>query len=167
MPTITEETITGLAFCVDGRCPGYEQQEVPALRRVSAFSYLELGGDLPGIERSSAQVLFLNEGDAVCPHCGKPRLVEDQVRPEYPNTSGQDPLAIFSRQGAAAQVRTMVADQAQRDVEAAQMRATLAEQSAAMERMASIIERQSDAIDELQARPRGPGRPRSVPKEGE
>jgi hypothetical protein len=155
MPTVTEENIVGLAFCIDGRCPGYEQQTVPALKRTNEYSYVELGGDLPGIERSSSQVFFIHEGDAVCPHCGKPRLVDEQVRPEYPNTSGQDPMAIFNRSGAAAQMREMIAEQARREVETATLRAQLAEQSAQMERMAN-------AIEELQSRPRGPGRPRKV-----
>lgn len=159
MPTVTEESVTGLAFCIDGRCPGYEQQPVEAVKRTSQFSYLELGGDLPGIERSSEQVFFVNEADAVCALCGKPRLVSDQERPEYPNTSGQDPLAIFNRQGAAAQMREVLRDQEaeklRHEAEAAGLRSMLAEQSAQLERMAA-------AIEELQARPRGPGRPRGA-----
>jgi hypothetical protein len=167
MPTVTEDTITAQASCTDGRCPGYEQVEVQAVKRLNQWSYVELGGDLPGIERTSSQVFFANEEDTACPFCGKPRIVDDQIRPEYPNMSGQDPLAIFNRAGAAAQMREVIADQARREVETAQLRATLAEQSAQMERMAALVERQAEAIDELQARPRGPGRPRSVPKEGE
>ena len=165
MPTVTEETVTALAFCIDGRCPGYNQVPVEAIKRRSEFSYLELGGDLPGIERSTEAVIFANEGDAVCEHCGKARLVSEQERPEYPNTSGQDPLAIFNRQGTANQMRDMLLAQAERDKEQAEMRATLAEQALAMERMNALIERQAGVIDELQARPRGPGRPRKV--EGE
>lgn len=165
MPTVTEQTVTALAFCIDGRCPGYNQQPVEAVRRTNEFSYLELGGDLPGIERSTTQVFFAREEDAVCEHCGKPRLVEEQERPEYPNVSGQDPLAIFNRAGAAEQMRTVLLEQAQRDRELAEMRAQMAEQALAMERMTALIERQSGVIDELQARPRGPGRPRKV--EGE
>lgn len=163
MPTVTEQPITGLAFCVDGRCPGYNQEPVPALKRTSEFSYLELGGDLPGIERSSSQVLFVNDDDAVCALCGKPRMVSDQERPEYPNTSGQDPMAIFNREGSAAQMRDVLrnqeVEQLRHNSETAGLKTLLAEQAAAMERMSS-------AIEELQSRPRGPGRPRK-PEESE
>lgn len=158
MPTVTEETVTGLAFCIDGRCPGYNQQEVQAVKRTNEYSFVELGGDLPGIERSTSQVFFADESDAVCGYCGKPRLVDDQLRPEYPNTSGQDPLAIFSHSGGAAtQVRDMLreqeAEKLRRDAENADLRATIAQQATLMERM-------SAQLDDLQARPRGPGRPR-------
>jgi hypothetical protein len=47
----------------------------------------------------------------------------------------------------------MIVEQAKRDTEAAQMRTQMAE-------MAALLERQTAIIDELQARPRGPGRPR-------
>ena len=57
-------------------------------------------------------------------------------------------------------MREMIAEQVKREVETATLRAQLAEQSVAMERMAN-------AIEELQSRPRGPGRPRKVDGESE
>jgi hypothetical protein len=166
MPTVSEVPITALAFCIDGRCPGYNQQPVEAVKRVTEFSYVELGGDLPGIERSTEAVMFADDGDAVCSHCGKPRLVSEQERPEYPNTSGQDPLAIFNRQGAANQLREIIGEQEKEKLrhqaETSELRTMIAEQSARMEQMASLVERQAGVIDELQSRPRGPGRPRKV-----
>ena len=161
MPTVTEQSITALAFCIDGRCAGYNQQPVEAVSRTNEFSYVELGGDLPGIERSTTQVMFANEADAVCPHCGKPRLISEQERPQYPNTSGMDPMAIFQYrdQQNQNQVRDLMRDQEseklRREAENAELRAQLAN-------VTTLLERQASVIDELQSRPRGPGRPRNV-----
>ena len=88
MPTVVEATIDALASCRDGRCPGYEQQPVQAVRTVTEFSYFDLGGDVPGIERSTELIRFADLDDLPCPACGEPRLVSDQVRPIYQNLSG-------------------------------------------------------------------------------
>lgn len=170
MATVTEERIEALAFCIDGRCPGYEQQPVPAVRRLNEFSYRDLGGDIPGIERSTTDVVFADpEHDGVCGFCGKPRLVSDQERPEYPNTSGRDPLEIYHRGQAAGQMRELIGGQEterlKRELEASELRTALAEQATRMEQMAGLLERQSSVIEELQSRPRGPGRPRKTEDE--
>jgi len=156
MPTVTEQNVTGLAFCIDGRCPGYNQQPVLAVKRTSEFSFVENGGDLPGIERSTSQVFFADEADAVCQHCGKPRLVEDHERPEYPNTSGRDPMEIFHFQGQAANTmrEMMLAQENEKlrhEAEVSELRSQMAAQGALMERMAA-------QLDELSVA-RRPGRP--------
>lgn len=172
MPIVTETEVTALAFCVDGQCLGYAQESVPALRRTSEFTYRELGGDLPGVEKSTTDVQFVNDEDAVCALCGKPRLISEQERPEYANVSGQDPEGIFKYKGQAeGQVRDILRDQelkdARRDTENAELRALIAQQNAAIERMTGHLERQAAQVEELQARPRGPGRPRRVQGEDE
>src|SRR5262245_54015671 len=88
MPTVTETLVDGWAHCGDGRCPGNKQQAVKAIVTITEFSYFELGGDIPGIERSTELVRFNDVADAQCPHCGEPRAVANQVRPVYPNVSG-------------------------------------------------------------------------------
>lgn len=172
MPIVTEDRIEALAFCIDGRCPGYEQQPVPAIRRRNEFEYRELGGDIPGVERSTIDVVFADpDTDATCTFCGKPRLVSDQQRPEYPNTSGRDPLEIFHRGQAAGQVRDMLGQQEnerlKRDLENAELKTRLAEQDARMEQMAALMERQTAMLERLEDQPvkRGPGRPRKIPDE--
>jgi hypothetical protein len=136
MPTVTETLIDGWAHCGDGRCPGNKQQAVKAIRTVAEYSYFELGGDIPGIERSTDQVRFNDLADAQCQHCGEPRHVADQVRPIYPNVSGIPQDRLLQTNGAERILELQLAD-AKRDAEMAQMRATLERQSALIERLAN------------------------------
>lgn len=148
MPTVTDVVVDGFANCIDGRCPGYLQERVAVVRRTQEFSFQELGGDLPGIERSMIDAAgFADERDIACAHCGKPRIVSLQERPEYPQTSGQDPFRLLNLTHDK-QVRDMQISGLERDRELAEMRASMAELRA-----------------ELASRPRGPGRPRKVEDE--
>lgn len=142
MPTVMELTVRGYASCADALCPGYAQEEVDVRRREQQFSYLELGGDLPGIERSVITAPgFVNPGDVTCSHCGKDRFASLEARPEYARASGQDPLRLLNM-SVDQQVRDMQVGREQQRAELAEMRAELAE---------------------LRAARRGPGRP---PKDG-
>lgn len=148
MPTVTELVVEGFANCIDGRCPGYLQERVGVVRRTQEFSFVELGGDLPGVERSMIDVAgFADERDVPCPHCGQARIASLEQRPEYPQTSGQDPLRLLNLTHDK-QVRDMQISGLERDREMAEMRAAMAELRA-----------------ELASRPRGPGRPRKVEDE--
>lgn len=95
MPTVTEQDKTGYAFCSQARCPGNSQQKVPAVYRVTERTYREMGGDSPGIEASWQTVLFKNEDDANCAHCGRRREITDQPRVTYENLSGQNPMGLL------------------------------------------------------------------------
>jgi hypothetical protein len=125
MPTVTEKTVDALASCTDGRCAGYKQQPVKAISTTTEFSYFDLGGDIPGIERATTMIRFDDLADAQCEVCGEPRLVSEQTRPVYPNVSGipQD------------RVRDLQLADARRDAELANMRATMERQQALIERL--------------------------------
>lgn len=88
MPTVQEQPIQGWAHCADPRCAGNKQEKVQAVRRIVGISYLESGGDMPGIEKSSEHILFADEADGTCGVCGKHREVAAQERPFYPALSG-------------------------------------------------------------------------------
>lgn len=162
MPTVTATPVDALACCHDGRCAGYKQQPVPGIRTVTEFSYFDLGGDIPGIERSVEMIHFASEEDERCPVCGNPRLISDQVRPIYPNISGQPQDALLHTNRDSERVADMLLDSARREAEMAQMRALMERQAAAMERQQAQIER---LTDDIASRPRGPGRPRKTPEE--
>jgi hypothetical protein len=136
MPTVTETLVDGWAHCGDGRCPGNKQQAVKVVKTIAEYTYFELGGDIPGIERSTDYVRFNDLTDAQCQHCGEPRLVADQVRPIYPNVSGIPQDRLLQTNGAERILELQLAD-AKRDAEMAQMRATLERQSALIERLAA------------------------------
>lgn len=135
MPTVTEKTIDAWASCHDARCPGYKQEPVKAIAELVEFSYFELGGDIPGIERSNTRLRFADLADTQCPVCGEPRLVADQVRPIYPNMSGQPQDTILQMHTGGERLREMELQAAKRDAEMAQMRATMERQEAMIERL--------------------------------
>jgi hypothetical protein len=134
MPTVTETLIDGWAHCPDGHCPGNKQQAIKAVKSLAEYTYFELGGDIPGIERSTEHVRFNDLADAQCEHCGEPRHVADQVRPIYANVSGipQDRLL---RQGGNERLLELQLADAKREAEIAQMRATMERQNALIERL--------------------------------
>jgi hypothetical protein len=131
MPTVVENTVRGFASCADPLCPGYEQEQVDVVRREQQFSYLELGGDLPGIERSVISApAFVDAADATCGHCGRDRFASLESRPEYPRSSGQDPLRLLNMTNDQ-QVRDMTISSAEQRAELAELRAEVAEMKAA------------------------------------
>lgn len=88
MPTVTEMPVKGYAHCRNPRCAGSKQQAVDAIRIEDSYTFVERGGDLPGIETSQIRHVFANEDDRPCPVCSLPREVTDQARPSYENLSG-------------------------------------------------------------------------------
>lgn len=106
-PTIRQDTVTAYAHCPDPRCKGTRQEEVPAVRETTEWTFASRGGGddpgglgnifLPMVENSQTHLRFLNDGadawgnqdpdlpnDMPCPHCGKPRELSDKPRPNYP-----------------------------------------------------------------------------------
>lgn len=135
MPTVTEKTVDALASCADARCPGYKQEPVKAIETLTEYTYFDLGGDIPGVERSTTMLRFEDLSDAQCPVCGEPRLVADQVRPIYPNMSGQPQDTLLQMQTGGERLREMELKDARRDAEMAQMRATMERQERLIERL--------------------------------
>jgi hypothetical protein len=135
MPTLIETPIRGLASCHNSRCLGYKQEPVDAIRVVTEFSYVDLGGDIPGVERSSEMFRFADVADAQCPVCGEPRLVSDQTRPIYQNISGQAQDHLANLNSGSERVRELELQAARSDAQMAQMQAAMERQSALIERM--------------------------------
>lgn len=134
MPTVTEKTIDAWASCSDALCAGHKQEPVKAIETLTEFTYFDLGGDIPGVERSTTLLRFADLADVQCEHCGEPRFVADQVRPIYPNMSGQPQDMLLQMHKGGERIRDMELAEAKRDAEMAQMRAT-------MERQQNLIER--------------------------
>ena len=141
MPTVTEIQVDGYVSCIDPRCPGYEQRPVKVLERTVSFSYQDNGGDgaIPqtAIERSTIDIV---QTDATCEHCGKPVIFSDREREEYAAVSGQDPLELLaiSQQ---TQIRDVQTKNLETAVEAAELRAQLAEQGKLLAEMQAEMQR--------------------------
>lgn len=128
MATLALTPIRGYAHCRDPRCIGTEQEEVDAVCHTSSWSYVENGGNLPGVERSTEIYVFADEQrDAPCHACGQAREVSAKPRPQYTPLSGhrQDGLLHVKQYNAAAQP-----PQHNNDAVVAQLMAQVAELSA-------------------------------------
>lgn len=94
MPRISEVEITAFAHCPNPRCEGYTQREVPAISRTVEHTYVEKGGDMPGVETSQVYIHPCDE--ELCPSCGKTCEITDQRRVRYDNLSGHDPNGLLA-----------------------------------------------------------------------
>jgi hypothetical protein len=144
MPTITENTVPVWVFCPDGGCLGYETQEMQGVaREVSRSAFEEAGPQtLNGNAVASSFFQFLvasgevdELGHAIaseleCEHCGRQMQVSPTPRPEYTNSSGQDPMTLLNRRKEAERGiqrdSEVTALRAQLDAQQAQMAALLA-----------------------------------------
>ena len=101
MPTVTESKVRAYAHCRNARCPGYQQQEVDAIREEKGLTYRDLNGPGPAdpydglVERSSVYYRFADEKDRACRGCGEAREVTGDPRPSYQPLSGHDPLGLL------------------------------------------------------------------------
>lgn len=96
MPTVmSRDEVQAFAHCVNIFCPGHEQQPVQAVRQEIGFTYQELGGDHPFIERSTVGFEFADPEQAACPDCGRRRELSEQSRVDYENLSGHDPRGLI------------------------------------------------------------------------
>lgn len=83
--------VSALAHCPDPRCPGHTQREVDAMRNEVQHTYVSLGGDSPGIERSQVYLT----ADEKCPYCDTQCEITDQPRISYQPLSGKDPNGLL------------------------------------------------------------------------
>lgn len=131
------EPVYVYVHCVDPACPEYHdlrvdrdhEREVPGLRVETSYSYEELGGDMPGTERSNVEYRVQEPGDAKCPSCSKDLNVsEEKSRKLAPWTQRANPdtLAAYeaARKVAAQNSETATAE---KDAELAELRASIAE----------------------------------------
>lgn len=97
MPRVTETIVDGWAHCVNPRCDGSPQQPVQAIRQVVEHTYVEGGGDMPGIEKTHVYLRFSDPADGPCPTdgCGLAREVSDQKRRRYENLSGHSQSGLL------------------------------------------------------------------------
>lgn len=126
MATLKLTPARGYAHCRDPRCKGTEQEPVDVIRHTSEWTYVENGGNMPGVERSTEIVVFADEqADSPCPVCTAPREASAQLRPRYTPLSGhrQDGLLYVKAYDASVQP-------AGNDAIVAQLMAQVAELSA-------------------------------------
>lgn len=95
MPTVmSRNEVQAFAHCTNIFCPGHDQVPVTAIRQELGYTYLENGGDLPFVEKSTVSLEFANPDDVQCPSCERVRELSDQPRVDYENLSGHDPRGL-------------------------------------------------------------------------
>ena len=99
MTIVTETEIEAYAFCPNSRCDGNTQKKVKALKTLVEFTYMDLGGNLPGVERSTAHLKFKTTKQSPCTVCGVPRELSETRRRKYAptviNDKVMDPKALL------------------------------------------------------------------------
>lgn len=97
MPRTTTREIDAYAHCPNARCAGYTQQPVKALEDTVEFTYVDGGGDMPGVEKSQVYLRFADEKEMPCPAegCNLLREVTAQQRKAYQPLSGHDPQGLL------------------------------------------------------------------------
>jgi hypothetical protein len=133
MPTITGVPVRAYAHCRDARCPGYQQEEVDAVREETAFTFGE--GDRLGagvlqntVEKSLVEYRFADPDAAPCRVCGVPREVTGDPRKQYVNESGFDPMGLLSMPKFDEQAPASVVGESDEEMEARLRREILEEQ---------------------------------------
>lgn len=157
MPTVTEKPVTAFAHCPTTRprpCPGNRQEEVEAVRRETARTYREMGGDAPGVECSWVSLVFADEEQLHCEHCGKARDLSSQRRVQYDPQGEWDPnpLALLgapefdpARQ---AEVRQQPLGDPEREAFEAQLAAQQEQMAAMQEQMRALTEGAAPPVEE-------------------
>lgn len=145
MPTVTQTPVEAFAHCPNAQCLGYQQQPVQGVRTTTAWTYLDHGGDMPGLESSSDQVWFADEAHVPCSHCEQPRAISEQKRPEYPNISGHDPMGLYEFKGKTeGELREMrhqaEVDKLSRELETRDLRAAIEKQQEQIAALTSALE---------------------------
>ena len=164
---IETEPITGLAHCAQliapgERCPGYEQDEVPALRETLYFVYSDgWGGQFSSdpqdamlaqmTERTITRILYVNEADRPCPSCGSPRELTDQVRPQYDRLSDSKPDELLVRQRRQTEAAMTTATAAERQAVALEALVAQGERAGEVEQLRDVVAQQQAQIDRLLA----------------
>lgn len=96
MATVTVTEVEGFAHCPDSRCRGNIPVPVAVMRQTTDMSYLDLGGDLPGVERSVEHLRLVDEAtDGECPFCPRMRDLSLHDRPQYAALSGYAPDGLL------------------------------------------------------------------------
>lgn len=151
MPTVTAATVEAFAFCPDARCIGYRQEPVQGIQTHTDIMYTEYDPNgSPGVERSFNDLAFADVDDIPCTHCEKPRMISTQVRPEYPNVSGHDPMGLFEFKGKTEhEIRELKhakeIDDLERKAELLELRQALAAQSAQIAQLLAAQEKPKPA----------------------
>lgn len=129
------EPVFVYVHCYNGACPNYHnlqanldfERKVPGIREETQYTYVDRGGDMPGIENTHVSWHVQDEADAKCSECGDP--VNISQNPSYklmqygvgPGTG----LKGAERAAALAAAKVNEANAA-KDVEIAELRAEMA-----------------------------------------
>lgn len=150
MPTAVETRVRAYAHCINPMCPGYGQEEVPAVSTETSYTFRDHGGDSREVFRSFVELRFGVDADeadrdvyveeyreaAACRSCSRPRELSATPRPSYMPLSGHDPYGLIN--GTVAGFNPQVTN-TQADAEMAELKAANTRLEAKMEELLSKL----------------------------
>lgn len=95
MSRVRETEVTAYAHCGDPHCAGSRQEEVDAIHVETEVTYMEKGGDAPGVENSHVHYRLVDPEKRLCPGCGKTRELTGEPRKVYQPLSGHSPEGLL------------------------------------------------------------------------
>lgn len=113
MPTAVATEVRAYAHCINPLCPGYGQEEVPAISTETSFTFRDHGDNSAlgsMVFRSFVELRYAVDADeetnrdeyveqyraaAACRTCERPRELTATQRPTYLPLSGHDPMGLL------------------------------------------------------------------------
>ena len=112
------------------------ERKVPGIREETQYTYLDRGGDMPGIENTHVNWLTADPEDSVCPECGDAVNVSQNQSYKLQQFGVTPGMGLAGAERAAAVAAAKVAESgAANDVKVAELQAQLAKQQMLLEKL--------------------------------
>ena len=144
--TMEEERDPVFVFvhCYNQACPRYHnlqvnldfERRVPGIREETQYTYVDRGGDMPGVENTHVNWYPQDPADMTCPECGSATNVSQNQSYKLAQYGVGPGHGLKGAERAAALAASKVAEQsAVKDIEVAELKAQLAKQQALLEEL--------------------------------
>jgi hypothetical protein len=138
------EPVFVYVHCYNQVCPLYHnlqealdfERKVPGIREETQYTYLDRGGDMPGIENTHVNWLPADPQDAICPECGDACNVSQNQSYKLQQFGVGPGMGLKGAERAAAVAAAKVNEaNAAQDVEVAELKKQLAKQQGLLEKL--------------------------------
>jgi hypothetical protein len=112
------------------------ERKVPGIREEISYTYIDRGGDMPGVENTHVNWLVVDETDSRCPDCGDPLNISNTPSYKLMQYGVGPGTGLKGAERAAALAASKVNEaNAAKDVEIADLRTQMARMERLMEKM--------------------------------
>jgi hypothetical protein len=130
--------------CYDQACPKYHnlqagldfERKVPGIREETSYTYVDRGGDMPGVENTHVAWHVQDDSDSRCPECGGSMNISNNPSHKLAQYGVGPGTGLKGAERAAALAAAKVNESnVAKDVEIADLRSQMARMEGLMERM--------------------------------